>query len=126
MFWCEVHDKQTAAITGNIRGMYDGIKRALGPTQSKTAPLKSSSGAIITDKVQQMERWVEHYSDLYSRENTVSPAALDVIECLPTMYELDSEPSVEDLSKAIDSLASGKAPGNDGIPPELIKHCKTT
>ena len=119
-------DIQTAAITGNIRGMYDGIKKALGPTQSKTAPLKSSSGAIITDKGQQMERWVQHYSDLYSRENTVSPAALDVIECLPTMDELDSKPSVEDLSKAIDSLASGKAPGNDGIPPELIKHCKTT
>ena len=89
-------------------------------------PSKSSSGAIITDKGQQMERWVEHYSDLYSRENTVSPAALDIIQCLPTMDELDSEPSVEDLSKAIDSLASGKAPGNDGIPPELIKHCKTT
>ena len=126
-YWTQLsQDIQTAAITGNIRGMYDGIKKALGPTQSKTAPLKSSSGAIITDKGQQMERWVEHYSDLYSRENTVSPAALDVIECLPTMDELDSEPSVEDLSKAIDSLASGKAPGNDGIPPELIKHCKTT
>ena len=69
---------------------------------------------------------MEHYSDLYSRENTVSPAALDVIECLPTMDELDSEPSVEELSKAIDSLASGKAPGSDRIPPELIKHCKTT
>ena len=126
-YWTQLsQDIQTAAITGNIRGMYDGIKKALGPTQSKTAPLKSSSGAIITDKGQQMERWVEHYSDLYSRENTMSPAALDVIECLPTMDELDSEPSVEDLSKAIDSLASGKAPGNDGIPPELIKHCKTT
>ena len=57
----------------------------------------------------------------YSRENTVTPAALDVIECLPTMDELDSEPSVEELSKAIDSLASGKALSNDGI-----KHCETT
>ena len=69
---------------------------------------------------------MEHYSDLYSRENTGSTAALYVIQCLPTMDELDSEPSLEELSKAIDSLASGKAPGNDGIPPELIKHCKTT
>ena len=69
-----------------------------------------------------MERWVEHYSDIYSRENTVSPAALDAIECLPTMDELDSEPLVEELNKAIDSLA----PVNDGIPSDLIKHCKTT
>ena len=113
-YWTQLsQDIQIAAITGNIRGMYDGIKKALGPTQSKTAPIKSSSGEIITDKGQQMERWVEHYTDLYSRENTVSPATLDAIECLPTMDELDSEPLVEELSKAIDSLASG----NDGIPP---------
>ena len=39
---------------------------------------------------------------------------------------LDSEPSVEELVKAIDSLASGKTPGNGGIPPDLIKYCKTT
>ena len=102
--------------------MYDGIKKALGPTLSKTAPLKSSSGEIITDKGQQMERWVEHYSDLYCRENAVSPAALDVIECLPTMDELDSKLLVQELSKVIDSLASCKAPGNDGIPPDLIRH----
>ena len=61
---------------------------------------------------------------LFQRER-LSPATLDVIEYLPTTDELDSEPSVEELSKAIDSLASGKAPGNYGIPPELIKHCKT-
>ena len=67
-YWTQLsQDIQTAAITGNIRGMYDGIKKALGPTQSKTASLKSSSGEIITDKGQQMERWVEHYSDLYFR-----------------------------------------------------------
>ena len=68
-----------------------------------------------------MERWVEHYSDLYSRHIVVTTAALDVIECLPqpVMEKLNTEPT-------IDSLAFEKAPGSDGIPPELIKHCKTT
>ena len=37
------------------------------------------------------------------------------------MDELDNEPTVEELSKTIDSLASGKAPGNDAIPPEVTK-----
>ena len=69
---------------------------------------------------------MEHYSDLYSRENVMSPTALDAVECLPVMKELDAEPTVGELSKAIDSLASGKAPGSDGILPALIKHCKTT
>jgi len=35
---------QTAATTGNIRGMYDGIKKALGPVQSKTTPLNPPLG----------------------------------------------------------------------------------
>ena len=94
----------------------------MGPVQNKTAPLKSSTGEVITDKGQQMERWVEHYSDLYSRQNVVTSAALDAIECLPTMEELNTEPTVEELSKAIDSLALG----SDGIPPDLVKHCTTT
>ena len=36
---------------------------------------------------------------------------------LPVMNELDvSSPTLEELSKAIDSLACGKALGDDGIP----------
>ena len=45
---------------------------------------------------------------------------------LPVMEELDDPPTIEKLSKAIDSLASGKAPGNDGIQPEVIKASKDT
>ena len=126
-YWQELSENiQKAAMTGNIRGMYDGIKKALGPVQARTAPLKSSTGEVLTDKNQQMERWVEHYSDLYSRQNTVSATALDAIECLPTMKELDVIPTVQELSKAMDNLALGKAPGSDGIPPDLLKQCKSS
>ena len=106
--------------------MYDGIKKALGPTLNNTAPLRSSTAEVITDRGHQLERWVEHYSDIYSRENIVSPSALDAVECLPTMEEPGTEPTLEELSKAIDSLASSKAPGGDRIPPDLLKLCKTT
>ena len=121
-YWTELSENiQSATMTGNIRGMYDGIKKALGPTLNKTAPLRSSTGEVITDRGHQLDRWVEHYSDIYSRENIVSPTALDAVECLPTMEELDTEPTLEEFSKAIDSLASGKAPVSDGIPPRPNK-----
>ena len=94
--------------------------------QSKMAPLKSATGEVITDQGWQMERWVEHYSNLYSRENTVTPSSLGAIKCMPIMEELNAEPTMDELSKVIDSLAAGKAPGSDSIPPDLIKHCKTT
>lgn len=42
------------------------------------------------------------------------------------MEELDAQPSVEELSKTIDSLACGKTPENDAILPEIIKAGKTS
>ena len=46
-YWTQLsQDIQTAAITGNNKGMFDDIK--LGPTQSKTTPLKSSSADMST------------------------------------------------------------------------------
>jgi len=46
-----------------------------------------------------MERWVEHYLELYSTENTVSEEALSSIPFLPVLEELDTEPTVEELEK---------------------------
>ena len=109
--------------------MYDGIKhdkQALGPTRKKTAPLKSATGEVIQDREQQVERWVEHYTELYARENVVAEDALNAIECLPELEELDREPTIAELKKALDSLASGNAPGKDGIPAEVLKCCKET
>ena len=71
---------------------------------------------MITDIAKQMERWGEHFSELYSRENVLLISALDAIEPLPTMEELDAIPILEELGKAIESLTCAKAPGNDGIP----------
>ena len=101
--------------------MYDGMNKAFGPSIVKTAPLKSTSGEIITDRAKQMERWAEHYQELYSRETTVTDRAIENTESLPVMEELDTPPTVEELSIAINSLANNKAPGKDGIPAEIIK-----
>ena len=58
-YWTELSKNiQSATITGNIRGMYDGIKKALGLTLNKTAPLRSSTKEVITDRGHQLERWV--------------------------------------------------------------------
>ena len=93
-YWLQLCQSiQTSSDTGNIRGMYDGIKKATGPTIKKTAPLKTKSGEVITDSNKQMERWVEHYLELYSTENTITDQALDTIETMPVMTELDSEPT---------------------------------
>ena len=124
-YWRDLCDGiQTAAETGNARGMYEGIKKATGPIPTKSAPLKSKSGDVITDQGKQLERWVEHYLELYATQNTVTDPALAAISDLPVMEELDALPTKEELGKAIDHLASRKAPGSDGIPAEVLKSGK--
>ena len=76
--------------------------------------------------IKKLNRLVEHYSDLYSRETTVSHKAIEEIPQMPVMSELDSDPTISDLKKAIDALNCGKAPGQDSIPPDLIKACRDT
>ena len=93
--------------------MYDGIKKATVPVQKTTSSIKLSNGEILTDNNELMEKWVKHYSNLYSRQNTVSQNVLDSLECLQTMDELDAIPSIDELNIAIVHLTNGKAPGSD-------------
>ena len=93
--------------------MYKGIKRTTGIPSRKTAPLKTKTWEPITDKARQLDRWVEHYLELYSRESTITQTALDALKSLATMNELDSTPTAVELDIAIDALSPRKAPGQD-------------
>ena len=88
-YWQELSENiQIAAETGNIRGMYYGIKKAFDTTQSKTAPLRSSCGKMIMDINKKMERWVRHYTEIYSSENSAISFTPSDIETLPSMDEV--------------------------------------
>ncbi|XP_063584666.1 uncharacterized protein LOC134762226 [Penaeus indicus] len=65
---------QNASDLGNFRKLYQGLKKAIGPSMRKVCPLKSSDGTMITDSNQQLA-----------------------------------------------STPSGKAPGQDAIPADLLK-----
>lgn len=92
---------------GNInRQQYTGIKRATGPLTTLSVPLKTKSSENITDQKKKIEWGIEYYFKLYSTQSVVSDA-----EQVLTLEELDEEPTLEELTKAIDCLANGKAPG---------------
>ena len=90
--------------------------KAVGPSITKIGPLKYVTGVTITDQRKQLDTWAEHYQQLYSRETIVTETAFHNTTPLAEVKDLDIPSSTEDLSKAIDTLAYGKAPGNDGIP----------
>ena len=46
------------------------------------------------------------------------------MESLPKMNDLDNKWTVEELSRTITAMAPWIAPGSDGIPADLLQHCK--
>ena len=75
------------------------------------SPLKSATGDAIKDEFSQMELWVEHYSELYSRMNVVNEEVLMAMKSLSIIDELDSELTLEDINQALDHHSSRKALG---------------
>ena len=112
---------QRASDTGNIRAMYEGINEAIGKQIKKPAPLKSKTGELLTDNKRKLERLVEHYVDLYSTNTSVSDKALEFFPQSSAFLFLDDEPTIQDVAEAIDCQQCGKAPGQDGISPDIIK-----
>ena len=56
----------------------------------------------------------------------VTDTALNALPGLPVIEELDNTLTMEELGIAIEGLACGKAPGKDGILPDVLKHGKQT
>ena len=47
------------------------------------------------------------------------------MENLPTMDDLDTETTIEELNKDIAEMTFWKASDSDGIPAHLFRHCKS-
>ena len=118
---CE--EMQAASDQGNMKDYYSLLKVALGPNIVKASALRSKEGHPIIDRSLQMDRWVEHYSELYSREDLVRPKDElgQLLPAFPEMIELDVPPTQDELNNAVAHLSNGKSPGMDGIPSEVLK-----
>ena len=92
---------QNTSNSGNIRSVYEDAMQATGSASKRSAPLKSETGAVITDRREQMGRWMKHYLDIYSTENTVSGEALHSIQSTPVIQELDAESTTVELEKVM-------------------------
>ncbi|XP_018026545.1 uncharacterized protein LOC108681971 [Hyalella azteca] len=87
--------------------------------------ISSKRRAMLKYKSDPSQRNLQVLRAAYSNVNNVSQEALDAsMKNLPSLDALDAEPSVEELNNAIDILPCGKAAGEDGIPPEVIKSGK--
>ena len=121
-WWADkAKELQSHADAHNTKAFFSGLKEIYGPTAKTAAPVKSTTGALLTEKNDILHRWTEHFDMLLNRPSSVDQSVIDAMEQRPQIDHLAIAPSIEEVKEAIQLLQTGKAPGPDGIPPEVYK-----
>ena len=123
-WWLSISNEiQNAYNSKDSKALYQLIRQAFGPQSSSVVPMKSKDGSILhKDPEDIMKRWTEHFTDLFYNPSDIND---DIINNLPQMdiiHEMMDHPSLEEIQKTIKEINTGKAPGLDGIPIELLLH----
>ena len=118
---------QAMADKNDTHGLFSGLKAIYGPRSNTVAPVKTADGSkLCTDKKDITERWREHFSTLLNQQGAANDNASQQLTARPVREELCSEFTMEELEKALSDTSSGKSPGQDGIPADVLKHGGTT
>ena len=122
-WWSEVSaEMQRAYDCKDSKALYSTIRQAFGPQPSTMVPLKSKDGsALIKDAEGIMARWTEHYTDLFDNPSTINEAVINGLPQKDILAEMMTDPSVDEIKSTIREVNTGKAPGLDGIPVELLR-----
>ena len=116
-------EKECAKITeANMerksKKLFDQIKKVKNTSSrsnNSQCSINDKNGKTLTEEVVVLERWHEYGSGLFETKDSQHAAEYMYFE------DTEPEPLLEEVTAAIDQLKSGKSPGLDGIPAELIK-----
>ena len=122
-FWTKIStEAQRCSEVGDLRGVYNGITSTIEPHPVRTASLLSAQGSLIQDPSLQIDRWVEHYSSIYSQTEHFTTDALSHLLQLLVLHDLDAEISFSSVKgQVVPSLKNFKSPGADGITAEILR-----
>jgi len=121
--WWENKAKQLQmhADEHNIRKFYCGLRDVYGPTSNAMTPVRSAEGILLTERGDIVQRWSDHFSKLLNRPSQIDHQAIEKIPQRECLEALALPPDMQETKQAINQLQMGKAPGPDGIPPEVFK-----
>jgi len=84
---------------------YEAIKAVYGPKSHSTHPVSTKDGiTLIKDKKDILSRWAEHLQELLNHDNHVDQSIADQLPQLPIISDLDTVPSIEEISAAANNL----------------------
>ena len=106
----KARELQDAADRHDLKVFYDGLKAVYGPRD--TGPSLQIVRASCLDR---------RNTFMVSSTREQDPTVLSDIPDWDTNHDLMQTPSATEVLGAVNQMASGKAPGPDGLPSELFK-----
>ena len=89
--------------------------------------LRLPEGKVTTEPAEMRKHAVDFYTDLFRADECDVDSAAELLEGLPQLSlegqnTLSSELTHDELTAAVSQMASGKAPGIDGLSSDFFKH----
>ena len=101
-----------------IRDMQHG-RRGLVPV--RTAAVKYEDGNLCNTPELQQQRWRRHFTKILNLQSEFSIKELSKVRQRPLRPAMAEPPSEEEVHSALGKMKSGKAGGETGILPEMLK-----
>src|ERR1043165_8719442 len=101
---------------GRTKTMFAKVREIMRKATPRMGSLKAKDGHIIVDGEEIKNRWKEYTEDLHSEDKRVKKEVVEITE-----FEKEPEVLEAEVEWAIKQLKDNKAPGQDGIPIQLIK-----
>jgi len=102
-----------AAWKGNIKELYDVMRKISGTYRQCNKPIRDRHGTLLTNHDAQIKRWKEYFDQLL---NQPEPTIKRNIPAAQSELQIDTgPPSRGEIAKAICLLNNGKASGPDGV-----------
>jgi len=114
---------QEAAVRNDMKTLYDITKQLGGRKYNTIRPVKGKDGNVLSKPTEQLARWKEHFEELLNGTSLKTPPTIEEGSDL----DVNLGPiTKEEITRAVEKSKSGKAPGPDNIPPEVLKAGATT
>ena len=106
-----------------VKGIRDIQKRRAGLLPSTPKAIRNLDDRFCATPADSLQRWKQHFDTVL---NTFIKFSNEIIDSFPSYAvcdELANVPTLQEVRDALSMIAWGKAGGNSGILPEMVKVC---
>ena len=119
----KVEEGTRALACGQAKDAFAHFRRLRAATVAVASLILDATGALISDKQCELQRWQEHLDQLLNRQPAVSFEELQQAASMAVEVPDISckAPTEEEVIDCLRKLKNGKAPGCCNIAPEMLK-----